>query len=223
MSLGVWQMERLQWKNNLIQKIEQNKNENPMDINEIIQKKKLGEKIEYHPVIITGTFQHQLEQHYWATQDNKVGYFIYTPMIMENKKIVFVNRGYVPTENKNSDTRQKGQVQGIVKVKGLIQNPQRKKANRFVPDNDMEKNIFYWKSLEDMAQNAFGEEEIDLLNFFVDADNTPNDGGWPVGGMTRVEFPNSHLLYAITWFALAVALFIMAFTSVYRLLKILEE
>ncbi|MET0271314.1 MAG: SURF1 family cytochrome oxidase biogenesis protein, partial [Sphingomonas sp.] len=39
--------------------------------------------------------------------------------------------------------------------------------------------------------------------FFVDADAAPNPGGWPVGGLTVVAFRNSHLVYALTWFALA--------------------
>ena len=46
----------------------------------------------------------------------------------------------------------------------------------------------------------------DPVPFYVDADNTPNPGGWPKGGVTRLDLPNDHLQYAITWYALAVAL-----------------
>jgi surfeit locus 1 family protein len=45
-----------------------------------------------------------------------------------------------------------------------------------------------------------------LDTFFLDADATPNPGGLPVGGQTRLEIPNDHLQYAITWFLLALAL-----------------
>nr|WP_255543044.1 SURF1 family cytochrome oxidase biogenesis protein [Azospirillum sp. INR13] len=38
--------------------------------------------------------------------------------------------------------------------------------------------------------------------YFIDADSARNPGGWPVGGLTVVSFPNSHLGYALTWFAL---------------------
>jgi surfeit locus 1 family protein len=44
------------------------------------------------------------------------------------------------------------------------------------------------------------------LPFYVDADKTPNPGGWPQGGQTILDLPNNHLQYAITWYALAVAL-----------------
>ena len=39
--------------------------------------------------------------------------------------------------------------------------------------------------------------------FFIDADATPNDGGYPIGGLTVVRFPNNHLIYALTWFTMA--------------------
>lgn len=43
---------------------------------------------------------------------------------------------------------------------------------------------------------------------FVEADATPNPGGYPIGGQTKtiVDVPNNHLSYAITWFALALTL-----------------
>ena len=34
-------------------------------------------------------------------------------------------------------------------------------------------------------------------------------GGWPEGGQTRLELPNNHLQYAITWFLLAGALVVI--------------
>ena len=42
--------------------------------------------------------------------------------------------------------------------------------------------------------------------YFIDADATPNPGGWPRGGLTVVRFANSHLIYALTWFGLAIVL-----------------
>jgi surfeit locus 1 family protein len=42
--------------------------------------------------------------------------------------------------------------------------------------------------------------------YFIDADGSPNAGGWPIGGLTVVAFPNNHLIYALTWFALALML-----------------
>jgi surfeit locus 1 family protein len=44
------------------------------------------------------------------------------------------------------------------------------------------------------------------LPFYIDADKMPVPGGWPQGGQTITDLPNNHLQYAITWYALAVAL-----------------
>jgi len=44
----------------------------------------------------------------------------------------------------------------------------------------------------------------EVAPFFIDADATANPGGYPVGGLTVVDFSNNHLVYALTWFALAV-------------------
>ena len=45
-----------------------------------------------------------------------------------------------------------------------------------------------------------------LAPFYVEADATPNPGGWPKGGQTRLDIPNNHLQYAMTWFGIAATL-----------------
>ena len=57
-----------------------------------------------------------------------------------------------------------------------------------------------------MHTNAFGEANVTVAPVFIDANTAPNPGGLPVGGVTMIEFPNSHLQYALTWFGLAGAL-----------------
>jgi cytochrome oxidase assembly protein ShyY1 len=41
------------------------------------------------------------------------------------------------------------------------------------------------------------------LPFFLDLEVSDVPGGWPRGGVTRIDLPNRHLEYALTWFALA--------------------
>lgn len=55
-----------------------------------------------------------------------------------------------------------------------------------------------------------------LVKLFVDADNAPNPGGWPQGGVTLIDLPNNHLQYAITWYGLAAALVIVAGFAYFR-------
>ena len=79
------------------------------------------------------------------------------------------------------------------------------KPSWVVPDNEPAKRLYFWKDLDAMAATA-GVPKDKLLPFFIDADATPNPGGWPKGGVTIVDLPNDHLQYAITWFGLALGL-----------------
>ncbi len=62
-----------------------------------------------------------------------------------------------------------------------------------------------WYS-RDVAAIAAARGIGDVAPYFIDADGAPNQGGYPIGGLTRVVFPNNHLVYAITWFSLAAML-----------------
>ena len=57
-----------------------------------------------------------------------------------------------------------------------------------------------------MAHSAGLRAAAEIVPVFIDAGDTPNPGGFPVGGVTLIELPNSHLQYAVTWYGLAAAL-----------------
>jgi surfeit locus 1 family protein len=97
-------------------------------------------------------------------------------------------------------------VTGKVTVTGLARNPLPAKPSMMLPDNDVAKNIFYWKDRDAMAASAGLPAGAVLVPIFIDADKTPNPGGLPVGGVTIIDLPNSHLQDAFTWYGLAAAL-----------------
>lgn len=85
-----------------------------------------------------------------------------------------------------------------------------------MPDNDLSKNIFFWKDLAAMTASD-GLDPANVLPFFVDADETVKmPGGWPRGGVTQFDLPNNHLQYALTWYGLAGALVAVVIASVVR-------
>jgi len=45
--------------------------------------------------------------------------------------------------------------------------------------------------------------------FYLAADATPNPGGLPIGRAPRIDLPNNHLAYALTWYALAFVLLVI--------------
>ena len=214
--LGTWQVERLQWKQDLLATIAARMHAEPLSLNEVeLQYGRTGD-VDYTPVTATGEFMHDAERHFFATWQGASGYYVYTPLRLETGRVVFVNRGFVPFDQKDPKTRQQGQVSGPQTITGLARNPLPGKPSIMVPDNDPDKNIFYWKDLRAMAILSDLDVDRGVLPFFVDADARPNPGGLPRGGVTMINLPNSHLQYAITWYGLAAALACVMGVMLYR-------
>lgn len=205
LSLGTWQMQRLQWKDRLLADIAERRTEAAVPLAEIEAMKAGGSDIEYRPVTVTGTFAHDRERHFLATYAGQSGYHVYTPLRLAGGRFVFVNRGFVPYDRKEPATRTEGQVDGEQTINGLARDRLEGKPSSLVPDNDLAKNVFYWKDLGAMASSSGIAPEA-LVPFFVDAGAAANPGGLPVGGVTQFDLPNNHLQYAMTWYGLALAL-----------------
>lgn len=203
--LGNWQVRRLHWKEGLLATIEARLAASPVPLGEIETMAGEGGDIRYRPVTASGTFEHDRERHYFATFEGLSGYYVYTPLRLEDGRIVFVNRGFVPFDRKEAAARAEGQVEGPVTITGLSRERLPEKPSFLVPENDLSKNIFFWKDLDAMAASAGLGDDV-VLPFFIDAGDAENPGGLPVGGVTRISFPNNHLQYAFTWYGLAAVL-----------------
>lgn len=206
-ALGTWQVQRLYWKEGLLATIDERITAEPRSLGEIAAMQEAGQDIEYIPVHLRGRFLHDREQHFFATHKGASGWYVYTPLeLADGSGILFVNRGFVPYDRKDVATRAEGQVAGEVEITGLARAVPGEKPSSVVPDNDPAKNIYYWKDLSGMSVQAGFRMPEQVVRMFVDADDAPNPGGLPVGGVTRIDLPNNHLQYAITWFGLALAL-----------------
>ena len=214
-ALGTWQMQRLQWKEALIAAIAERRSAPPAPLEKIEAMAAAGEDIDYRTVRVSGIYDHGKERHFFATHEGRSGYYVFTPLMLADGRALFVNRGFVPFEQKDAATRPEGQVPGEVTIDGLARPRLSEKPSSIVPDNDIAKNIFYWKDLDAMAQSA--EIAADrLVPFFVDAGPAENPGGLPIGGVTQFDLPNNHLQYALTWYGLAAALVVVSGVYVYR-------
>jgi len=209
LSLGTWQVYRLQWKEHLLAEIEARRHAPPAALAEVEQRAKSGADIDYVPVAVSGTFEHAHEQYFFATNDGEVGYHVYTPLILADGRAVFVNRGFVPEALKDPAKRSDGQVSGAVTVIGLARVKLDGKPSWVVPDNEPSKQLYFWKDLDAMAASAAVPKDK-LVPLFVDADATANPGGWPKGGVTQLDLPNNHLSYAFTWYGLAAVLLVVS-------------
>ncbi|WP_413711103.1 SURF1 family protein [Rhizobium sp. Rhizsp82] len=204
-SLGTWQVERLYWKEGLLADIAARRNAAPVQLADIEQMLSSGTDIEYRPVTVTGRYVNNKERHFLATWRGEAGFYVYTPLELADGRYLFVNRGFVPYENKEPEMRMQGQLTGEQSVTGLARNRLPGKPSWVVPDNDIAKNIFYWKDIDAMASSD-GFDASKVVPFFIDADSTPNPKGFPIGGVTEIDLPNNHLEYAFTWYGLAAVL-----------------
>jgi surfeit locus 1 family protein len=206
LGLGSWQIERLFWKRELIAQRQAALAAAPATAPRSLEE---ARGLEFRHVTDEGVFVHGKEIFLGATSEaGRNGYQVLTPLQEPSGRIVFVNRGFIPAELKDPAKRSAGQIAGAVVVEGLLRLPPVKKPAWFLPDNRADLNYWFWVDLPAMAL----ADRLDrVAPFYIDADTTPNPGGWPKGGVTRLQLPNDHLQYAITWFSLAVALIVVYF------------
>jgi len=214
LALGTWQVERLSWKEGLLADITERRAAAPVSLAQIEQRAAAGDDIEYRRIALSGIFDHTKERHFFATFEGRTGFYVYTPLTLADGRKIFVNRGFVPYEMKEPATRAEGEVAGEQAITGYVRAKLPGKPSMLVPDNDLSKNIFYWKDLDAMAASI---GLADVIPFFVDADaSVTNPGGWPKGGVTQFDLPNNHLQYAATWYGLAAALLAVVFAMWWR-------
>jgi surfeit locus 1 family protein len=203
-ALGVWQLQRLEWKSRLIAERATAVAAAPVSPPQTLAE---ARALEFHRVTVEGVFLHDKEivRNAIAAKGD-AGFDVLTPLRDAAGRIVFVNRGFVPTELKDPATRPAGQLAGTVRVSGLLRVPPQEKPGWFIPDNRPDSNAWFWIDLPAMAA---ADGLANVAPFYIDADAAPNPGGWPKGGVTLLALPNDHLQYAITWFSLAAALMVI--------------
>ena len=216
LALGTWQVKRLAWKSDLIQTIESRIHQPPRPLETWF---KTDPGTDYWPVQVEGTFLHTAERHFFSTYEGQSGYDVITPLEVSPGTYVFINRGFVPFDRKDPETRLEGQLSGKVRTTGLARSILNRKPSWLVPDNEPEKNIFYWKDFAAMRDTAGLPAGSNMLEVLIDADKTPNPGGLPIGGATIIDLPNNHLQYAVTWYGLAATLAAIWSVLAYRHLR----
>ena len=198
--LGSWQVQRLAWKRALIERVEARIHAAPVAAPGP-ERWAQAEEDEYLQVALRGRFQHERETLTQAVTAHGGGFWVLTPLATDAGFTVLVNRGFVPSERREQASRSEGLPEGEISVTGLLRlsEPGGGFLRANAPAEDR------WHS-RDIAAVAQARGIAGAAPFFVDADATPNAGGFPIGGLTVLRFPNSHLIYAVTWFTLALML-----------------
>jgi surfeit locus 1 family protein len=197
--LGVWQLERLQWKLALIASVNANLAAPPVTLGHAMLAGAVGSQ--YHRVRMDGRFDNTKEAYVFTTgPDGGPVYHVVTPFETAFGTFL-VDRGLVPIEKRDPATRRAGELDGPTQIVGVWRIPDAPGA--FTPAPDASHRVWYARDLVGIAQ----ADRVKLVEpVIVEADAATNPGGWPKGGQTQVTFRNEHLQYAITWFALAAGL-----------------
>lgn len=198
--LGYWQLERRTWKLDLIEQIEQQLRRTPVPAPGPPGWNTLGKRDAYRPVRLTGRYLHDRETRVQAMTEHGSGYWLLTPLRSERGFTVLVNRGFVDFEHKAPNARAGSNAPGRVEITGLLRLTE--PDGRLFQDNRPDEGRWYSRDVQAIGR----QQRLDadqLAPYFVDADASPPNASWPIGGLTVTRLRNAHLGYALTWFSLA--------------------
>jgi surfeit locus 1 family protein len=205
--LGKWQLDRREWKLAIVERIESRVHGEPVSLSEARDRWEKSQDIDYTRVLLVGRFLHQHERHLYGIVDGLAGWKVVTPLQTANGDIVLVDRGFVPEQFKLPETRQAGQIGGVVELTGLARASQVR--GQFTPANDVAANRWFNRDVPALTGSLPAEIAGKAAPFIVEAEAAPVPGDWPRAGVTMLKVSNRHLEYALTWFALAATLLIV--------------
>ncbi len=198
-ALGNWQLARRVWKLDLITRVERQLQAPPVPVPGPTRWTGISRQDEYRKVQVTGSFDHTLETCTQAVTVLGPGCWVMTPLRTSEGWWLLVNRGFVDAEHRAPAQRAQGQIAGTVQVEGLLRLTE--PGGGFLRRNDPA--INRWTSRDVVAiAAARGLPATAVAPYFIDASQTV--AGGPIAGLTVLRFHNSHLVYAFTWYGLAV-------------------
>ncbi|MEM9708019.1 MAG: SURF1 family protein [Pseudomonadota bacterium] len=189
--LGNWQVRRLAWKTDLI---------------ETVDARAFGEAVAaptgpvsaethaYLRVSVDGIFRHDLARRVKAVTELGPGHWLMTPLETGDDTL-WINRGFVPMGLASSGWTEP---QGPQKITGLLRVTE--PGGTLLERNDPAAERWVSRDVDALSEVV---GIADVRGYFVDADHGGAADEWPRGGLTNVTFRNTHLSYALTWYAMA--------------------
>lgn len=222
-AFGTWQVYRLQWKQQLIKAREAALTAEPVTMADIEAGIEHGLDVDFLKVWLNGEYRHEAARHVYRPRGKRAGFQVITPFIDTSGFLVLVDRGFI-------DEDQLGETSGLRKPEGkiTITGVTRGRAgdrNLFSPDADFARNVWYWYDLPgiaaslpgDLAGTINGQPPITSTVFVQLAPGgEPGEQKSPEQEDLKVELPNNHLQYALTWYSLALVLVVMSWLFIRR-------
>lgn len=205
LGLGTWQVHRLQWKQALLKTIDERMHDAPLEVPYVGL-----EGADYRPASAKGVYKNDGGLFLFATDisTGKGGYHVLAPLQVAGGQYLLVDRGWIPYDRKNGGF---AKPLGEQDVRGILRVPSA--PGWLMPRNDPVKGNWYSVDLTAMA----GMAKVGVfLPYILEAGDVVNEGGYPIGGQTRMNLPNDHFSYAVTWYSFAAILLIIYGVSSFR-------
>lgn len=205
--LGIWQIERKAWKEELIATLTARVAAPPQALLAANWPNLDPERDEYRRVKFSAQFDNNKEVLVFAAAAgfrpdvSGVGYWVFTPAWLPDGGTVLVNRGFVPDGRKDPKSRAAGELSGTVEIVGALRWPDAR--HWFTPSDDPVHNLWFTR---DPAAIAAAKGLGQVAAFYVEQEAPTPPGGLPQPGRLVVSLPDNHLQYAVTWFGLAAVL-----------------
>ena len=203
--LGIWQLDRKVWKENLIAAMTARLTAPPEDLPPREDWARLTpQREEFRRVGFSAEFLPGREALVYSAGSafrpdvEGPGYWVFAPARLSGGDSVIVNRGFVPLDRKDAAM---AVLAGSVDIVGIMRWPETR--GLFTPADDLKDNVWY---LRDIAAMAVAKHWTNVAPFYVEQESPAPAGGLPKLGKLAVNLPDNHLQYAITWFGLALAL-----------------
>lgn len=198
--LGSWQVQRLGEKTDLIADFKARTSTAAQalpapDVN--------LDDVEFQRVSLQGRFDHDAEIFLTGrTYEGNAGFHVVTPFTTMDGMQLLINRGWVSEAYREPETRAFSITKGVVELDGIVRKPQRK--GYFVPENEPERG--FWFTLKPNEMAAFLQADNMLTSYYVDAVRDGEVITLPIAAEIKIDVPNAHLNYALTWYGLALSL-----------------
>ncbi len=190
LSLGFWQVYRLNWKLELIEQIENSLKNNPVELSNT-------EKKNYLRIKTSGEIDFDKQIYLYNLNDNgKPGFEVINPIKIADENYL-INRGWIPFEKKGLpeiNLVDQNQIVGTL----MLQT----KPSSFKPENDIEKNYWFTLNREDILK--FTERNFSEYVIYLNGEYKI-----PKPRVITAKISNNHKKYAITWFSMAISILLI--------------
>jgi surfeit locus 1 family protein len=207
-ALGTWQLQRKAWKEGLIATLEQRFAAAPLPLPPPEAWPALvSADMEFRRVRFTAAFLHEEEALVYAGSSALrrdaagPGYWVFTPARLADHALVIVDRGFVPEGRQDPARRPQGRIQGPLEVVGVLRWPEH--PAWFSPPPDVAHNLWF---VRDPVAIAAVKGLGAVAPFYVEQESPQPPGGLPSPAKLKVNLPNNHAQYMMTWYGLAAAL-----------------